>query len=159
MTTAVNSLTALSRTSKRPAFGSVFHLNNISYLQRYIVLDPTHDGLVYLLSTPTKEAINSNFRTAKAAYFDANFSPLMQTLTDDPKEKPGKAATKEKFTRFFDLLEEVVERHKVAVLLEDDPKGRLAIGEDIIKLLVPSLQRFTQKHREKEFSKSKLPQR
>lgn len=81
----------------------------------------------------------------------------MQALTDDPKEKVNKAATKEKFTRFYDLLEEVVERHKVAQLMEDDPEGREAIGDDIIKLLVPSLARFTQKHREKEFSKSKHP--
>jgi Exo70 exocyst complex subunit. len=78
----------------------------------------------------------------------------MQALTDDPKEKPGKAVTKEKFTRFFDLLEEVMERHKVAKVLEDDEEGRETIADEVIRLVVPSLQRFTQKHRDKEFSKS-----
>lgn len=79
---------------------------------------------------------------------------MMQALTDDPKEKINKAATKEKFTRFFDLLEEVMERHKLAKVMEDDEDGRETIGEEVIKLVIPSLQRFTQKHRDKEFSKS-----
>lgn len=154
ITTSINSLNTLSRTSRRPAFGSIFLLNNISYLRQHIIVEPEHPGLVDLLSKPTRDALNSNFRTAKAAYFDSNYTPLMQALTDDPKEKPGKAVTKEKFTRFFDLLEEVMERHKLAKVLEDDAAGRETIGEEVVKLVVPSLQRFTQKHREKEFSKS-----
>lgn len=134
--------------------GSIFLLNNISYLRQRIILEPQNAGLSDLLSKPTLEAINSNFRTAKAAYFDSNFSPLMQALTDDPKEKGGKAVTKEKFTRFFDLLEEVVERHKLGKVLEDDEEGRETLADEVVKLVVPSLQRFTSKHREKEFSKS-----
>jgi len=106
------------------------------------------------MSPSTSEALNSAFRTAKAGYFDLNFSPLMQAITDDPKDKSNKSAGKEKFTRFFDLLDEVVERHKFAQVLEDDPTGRAEIGEEIVMLVVPSFQRFTQKQRDKEFSKS-----
>jgi len=80
----------------------------------------------------------------------------MQTLTDDPKEKANKSATKEKFTRFFDLLEEVMERHKLAKVMEDDEEGREQMAEDVVKLVIPSLQRFTQRHRDKEFSKSEF---
>ncbi|KAF4582516.1 hypothetical protein EYR38_002642 [Pleurotus pulmonarius] len=155
ITTAVNSLTTLSRAQRRPSMGSIFLLNNISYLRQRVILEPQNVGLSDLLSKPTLEAINSNFRTAKAAYFDSNFSPLMQALTDDPKEKGGKAVTKEKFTRFFDLLEEVVERHKLGKVLEDDEEGRETLADEVVKLVVPSLQRFTSKHKEKEFSKSK----
>lgn len=154
VTTAINSLNTLSRTSRRPAIASIFLLNNISYLRHHLILDPAHPELFSLLSKPTQDALNSNFRTAKAAYFDSNFSPLMQALTDDPKEKANKAATKEKFTRFFDLLEEVMERHKLAKVMEDDPEGRETIGDEVVKLVIPALQRFTQKHRDKEFSKS-----
>ncbi|KAJ8517884.1 hypothetical protein ONZ45_g4972 [Pleurotus djamor] len=154
ITTAVNSLSTLSRAQRRPSMGSIFLLNNISYLRQHIILAPRHEGLLDLLSKPTQDAINSNFRTAKAAYFDSNFSPLMQALTDDPKEKGGKSVTKEKFTRFFDLLEEVVERHKLGKVLEDDEDGREVIADEVVKLVVPSLQRFTSKHREKEFSKN-----
>ncbi len=110
-----------------------------------------------IMSRPTLDAINSNFRTAKAGYFDSNFSPLLQALADDKdKSGGGKAAAKEKFTRFFDLLEETKERHQIARVLEDDDEQREMLEEEVIKLVVPSFQRFTQKMREKEFSKSKL---
>lgn len=151
--TTVKSLTELSKTHRRPALGAIFLLNNISYLRQNIMLEPRHDALRDLLSLPTTSMLESNFRTAKAGYFDTNFSPLMQALSDDPKEK-GKTAAKEKFTRFFDLLEEVLERHKLARVLEDDSEARESIGEDVIKLVVPALQKFTNKQREKEFSKN-----
>ena len=154
--TPVKRLTELSKTHSRPALGAIFLLNNISYLRQNIILEPRHESLRDLLSPPTTNMLDSNFRTAKAGYFDANFSPLMQALADDPKEK-GKTAAKEKFTRFFDLLEEVLERHKYARVLEDDPTARESIGEDVIKLVVPALQKFTNKQREKEFSKSASP--
>lgn len=83
----------------------------------------------------------------------------MQALSEDrEKEKIGssawKAATKEKFTRFYDLLEEVGERHRMAKVLEEDEEARKAVAEEAVKLVIPSLQRFTQKQRDKEFSKS-----
>ncbi|KAG6819844.1 hypothetical protein H0H93_008047 [Arthromyces matolae] len=151
--TAVTSLNTLSRSSRRPALASIFLLNNVAYLRHHLILDPIHPSLPTLLPKSAHDHLNSNFRTAKAAYFDSNFSPLMQTLTDDPKEK-SKSATKEKFTRFFDLLEEVLERHKLAKLMEDDGVGRETIGEEVVKLVIPALQRFSQKHRDKEFSKN-----
>jgi len=155
VTTVINSLTTLSRTQKRPAFGSIFLLNNISYL-RTRLLDP---DIRSLLSKPSADVLNSNFRTAKAAYFDLNFSPLIQTLADD-KDKgsslvgSARTATKERFTRFFDLFEEVKERHRIARVLEEEREGRQQLAEEVVKLVVPSLQRFTQRNREKEFSKN-----
>ncbi len=79
----------------------------------------------------------------------------MQTLQED-KDK-SKSATKEKLTRFFDLLEEVAERHRIARVLQDDQDGRETVAEEVVKLVVPSLQRFTQRNTGKEFSKSKHP--
>ncbi|KAF8067460.1 exocyst complex component, exo70 subunit [Lyophyllum atratum] len=152
--TAITSLNTLSRSSRRPAIASIFLLNNVSYLRHHLLLEPVHPALPSLLPKTAQDYLNSNFRTAKAAYFDSNFSPLMQALTDDPKEKANKAATKEKFTRFFDLLEEVMERHKLAKVMEDDADGRETLGEEVAKLVIPSLQRFSQKHRDKEFSKN-----
>ncbi|KAL0565578.1 exocyst complex component exo70 [Marasmius crinis-equi] len=152
--TSVSTLNMIAKTQRRPPFNSVFLLNNVAYLRRNICIDPKDDRLLDYLTKPTQDILNSNFRTAKSAYFDANFSPLMQALTDDPKEKAGRGATKEKFTRFYDLLEEVLERHKIAPVLEDDPDERDAIGSDVIKFVIPSLKAFTQKHREKEFSKN-----
>jgi len=152
--TLIASLTALSRMQRRPAFGSVFLLNNTAYLCATLLAPRA--PLLEILSRPTQETINSNFRTAKAGYFEANFSPLVQVLAED-KEKSGgaaKAAAKEKFTRFFDLLEEIRERHQLARVLEDDEEQRAMLEDEVVKLVVPSLQRFTQKMREKEFSKN-----
>jgi len=156
--TFTTSITSIARTQRRPPFDTFFVLNNIAYLRKNLLLDPRQESLIDYLSKPTQEALNSNFRTAKASYLDSNFSPLMQALTQDPTTAKGgskdKAATKEKFTRFYDLLEEVLERHKLAKLLEDDEESREAIGNDVIKFLIPSLKAFTQKNKEKEFSKN-----
>lgn len=151
--TTINSLTTLSRTSKRPPFAAIFLLNNVSYLLTSLFLRPVHPALPILLPKPAHDILNSSFRTAKATYFDANFSPLMQALMDDPKEKANKSATKEKLTRFFDLLEEVTDRHKMARVMEDDPEGRERMSEEVVKLVIPSLQRFIQRHRDKDFGK------
>jgi len=155
VTTAINSLTTVSRT-RRPVFGAIFLLNNITYLRRHLLLQPDHITLPFLLSQSAVDALNSNWRTAKAAYFDTSFSPLMQAITDDPKEKSGKSQVKEKFTRFYDLLDEVVERHRLFKVLEEDKEERSAIADEVVMLVVPSLKRFTQKQKEKEFSRSKL---
>lgn len=142
--------------SRRHAFGSIFLLNNISYLKQHLLLQPKYSELTDLISQAAQDAINSNYRTAKAGYFDSNFSPLMQAITDDPKDKYAKGVAKEKFTRFFDILDEVIERHKLSKVLEDDPQGKEALGGEVVMLVIPSLQRFTQKQKDKEFSKSKL---
>ena len=144
----------ISRTSRRPAFGSIFLLNNISYLRLHLILQPSDPNLLNFIPQPTEEALNSNFRTAKAGYFDSNFSPLMQTITEDFRDKTVRAVVKEKFTRFFDLLDEVVERHKLVVVLEDDIDGRDALRDEVVMVVIPSFQKFTQKQKDKEFSKS-----
>ncbi|KAG6899569.1 hypothetical protein C0993_009148 [Termitomyces sp. T159_Od127] len=149
--TSVNSVNTLSRTSKRPAIASIFLLNNISYLHHHLLVDPVHPALSSLLPQSAKDHLNINFRAAKTAYFDSNFSPLVQILTDETKEKSTllkSSATKEKLTRFFDSLEEVMERHKFAKVMEDDEEARGLIGEEVVKLVIPSLQKFSQKHRE-----------
>ncbi|KAG6895953.1 hypothetical protein C0992_011311 [Termitomyces sp. T32_za158] len=149
--TSVNSVNALSRTSKRPAIASIFLLNNVSYLHHHLLVDPVHPALFSLLPQSAKDHLNSNFRTAKAGYFDSNFSPLVQILADETKDKSTllkSSATKEKLTRFFDSLEEVMERHKYARVMEDDEDARELIGEEVVKLVITSLQRFSQKHRD-----------
>ncbi|KDQ53737.1 hypothetical protein JAAARDRAFT_161423 [Jaapia argillacea MUCL 33604] len=150
----IKTLIVISRNQKAPVFGSIFLLNNIAYLRKLLLIEPRKPDVVTLFSKPTMEALNSNFRTAKAGYFDANFSPLMQALMEDKEKGGGKSVTKEKFTKFFDLFEEVTERHRMVKVLEDDKLGRETVVEEVVKLVVPSLRQFTQKNREKEFSKN-----
>ena len=153
VTTTIASLNAFSQ-SKRAPFRPVFLLNNISYLRQNLLLEPSNDVIPSLIPSPTVDALNSAFRTAKAAYFDSNLSPLMQVLTESPKEEKNKAIVKDKFMKFFVLLDEVVERHRLARVLEDDPKARKEIEDEVVMLVVPSFRLFMQKH--KEFSRSKL---
>lgn len=155
--TTSSTLSTLSRSTRRPAIGAIFLLNNISYLLNSLLFSPDEaQPIEALLAPAARNALQSAFRTAKAGYFDANFSPLLQALGDGPGSGggSGKAATKEKFTRFFDLLEEIVERHRGARVLPDDDAGRDALAEEAVKLVVPSLQRFIQRNKEREFSKS-----
>jgi exocyst complex component 7 len=152
----MGSLLTLSRTSRRPAFGSIFLLNNISYLRLHLLLQPSDPNLPIPIAKSTEDALNSNFRMAKAGYFDSNFSPLMQAITEDPRDKSNRSAAKEKFTRFFDLLDEVIERHKLVTVLEDDADGRNAMRDEVVMVVIPSFQKFTKKQKDKEFSKSML---
>ncbi|TFK95285.1 Cullin repeat-like-containing domain protein [Pterulicium gracile] len=158
--TLVTTLTTLSKSNtRRPSMGSVFLLNNITYIYTR-VLSPS-SALPSLLSTPTKDSLKSAFRTAKAGYFDANYSPLMAALSDSPSsdfgsdKKAGKERTKDKMTKFFDLLEEVVERHRLgARVLEEDEEERRVVGEEVVKLVVTSMRGFVGKYRDKELGKN-----
>ena len=95
-----------------------------------------------LLSKPSQDALNSAYRTAKAVYFDANFSPLIQALGD----MGGKKDAKEKITRFFDALDEVCDRHRTSRILPDDPEGREMLEDEVVRLVGPALTRFNQKN-------------
>ena len=149
----ITSLVTLSRSQRRPSFGSIFLLNNMSYLRTHLLTQPIN-GVDALISSQGRESLNSNFRTAKANYMDANLSPLLTVLAED-KDK-SKSSVKEKFTRFFDLLDELVERHAVAVVLPDDSEGdeREMVCQEVVLLVVPLFQKFMQKNPGKDFSRS-----
>lgn len=85
----------------------------------------------------------------------------MAALSDSPSsdfgsdKKAGKERTKDKMTKFFDLLEEVVERHRLgARVLEEDEEERRVVGEEVVKLVVTSMRGFVGKYRDKELGKS-----
>ncbi|THH10611.1 hypothetical protein EW145_g1201 [Phellinidium pouzarii] len=153
--TTLSTLTTLSRSARRPAFGAIFLLNNVSYFLSSLLSPVETAPVEVLLAPPARNALQSGFRTAKAAYFDANFSPLLQALGDGPGSgsgSSGRAAVKEKFTRFYELLDDIVERHRVVRVLPEDNRALESLAEEAVKLVVPSLQRFIQKH--KDFSKN-----
>jgi exocyst complex component 7 len=156
--TLISTLNTSSVMGRRAQMGSIYLLNNISHLRNRL-LDAPESSIDEYLSKPTQDILNSNFRTAKAAYFDSNFSPLIQALADEKEQSRGlvgggkSAMMKEKWSRFFDALEEVSERHRVARVLSDDPDGRSMLQEEVVRLVIPALLRFTQKNKEKEFSK------
>ena len=66
----------------------------------------------------------------------------------------GKRPRRRSLQSFFDLLEEVAERHWIARVLEDDEEWRKTVVDEVVRLVVPNLQQFTTKNKEKELSKS-----
>ena len=153
VSTTITSLVTLSRSQRRPTFGSIFLLNNISYLRTHLLAQAIN-GVDDLVSSQGRELINSNFRTAKANYMDANLTPILTVLAED-KDK-SKSSVKEKFTRFFDLLDELFERHAIAAVLPDNSEEdeRETICQEVVLLVVPLFQKFVQKNPGKDFSRS-----
>lgn len=158
ITTLVNALNMLAK-GRRPQMGSIYFLNNVSFI-RSRLLDSPETSIDSLIAPETRNIINSNFRVAKATYFDSNFSPLIQSLGDDKEPSGGllgsgrSAQMKEKWSRFFSAFEELAERHRVARVMPDDPQGRVMLQDEAVRLVLPLLLRFTEKHKDKEFSKS-----
>ncbi|KAH9171613.1 hypothetical protein EDB89DRAFT_1094737 [Lactarius sanguifluus] len=70
---------------------------------------------------------------------DSNFSRSCMCSRKTRRSRAGKAAAMEKFTRFFDLLDEINEQHQLARVLEDDEEQRALLEDDVVKLVVPSL--------------------
>lgn len=153
VTALTTSLTSMSKQQRRPALASIFLLNNISFLRSKLLLEP-ETPVDDFISAQTQSHLNSQYRTAKASYFEANFSVLLGSLQEDRAKGTTKAGTKEKFATFFDSLEEVAERHRFARVLGEDPAGRDGLADDVARLVIPALQRFMQKHKDKEFSKN-----
>jgi len=97
-----------------------------------------------------------------------NFTALIQTLSDDRSDSKsgGKTAAKEKFTRFFDLLDEILERHRMAKVFdssggiqsqedeEEEAEERAGLGNEVTSFVIPTLKRFTQKQKDRDFSKN-----
>ncbi|KIO32205.1 hypothetical protein M407DRAFT_13962 [Tulasnella calospora MUT 4182] len=152
ITTLTESLQSMSKTQRMPGLGSIFLLNNISYLRAKLLLEP-ETPVDEFMSTTAQTHLNSQYRTAKASYFEANFTSLLQPLGDTGKDKGSKTNPKEKLATFYEALEAVAERHRFARVLGDDQNGREGIADDVVRLVVPALQRFVQKYKDKEFSK------
>ncbi|KAG8830294.1 hypothetical protein FRC17_005092 [Serendipita sp. 399] len=151
VTTLLNSLNSLATASKKPAQGSIFHFNNVAFLRTKLLLDP-ETPIDDLLGKPTQDSLNSNYRTAKATYFDVNFSPLVQALGDGG----GRRDVKEKLTRFFDALDEASDRHRVSKVLMDDEEGKEMLQEEVVRLVVPALKRFCDKNVQGSKDRTKL---
>lgn len=158
MSNLLTTLTTLTKTQRQLSLSSIFLLNNITHLRYHLLIAPT-TGVDDFLSAKTQSLLNATFRSAKATYLESNFSVLVSSLSEDKAQSglgSGRQSTKEKALRFFDCLEDVIERHRfVKGIMEDDDAGRTKMADDVVKLVVPVLASFVAKHREKEFSKSK----
>ncbi|KAF9515702.1 hypothetical protein BS47DRAFT_1371949 [Hydnum rufescens UP504] len=131
----LTTITTLTKTQKQLALSSIFLINNVSHLRLHLILAP---------STP-------------ATYLESNFTALVSCLSEDKAQSglgSNKQGVKEKALRFFDSLEDIIERHRFATVLAEDDEGRERLADDVVKLVVPVFSSFLAKHREKEFSRN-----
>ncbi|EIW74439.1 hypothetical protein CONPUDRAFT_67345 [Coniophora puteana RWD-64-598 SS2] len=170
----ITTINSLSKQHRKPASGSIFLLNNITYLRSRLLSVPQHttsplNGATTVLDTmsqPSRDALSSAWRTAKAGYLDSHLASLLGAFSEASSASAGKAAAKEAFVKFYEALEEVLERHKGVRVLGDvidgDGKGgtwdegteRGALEDEVIRLVVPALRAFVQKQKDREFSKN-----
>ena len=69
----------------------------------------------------------------------------------------SKTQLKEKWMRYWEVLDELVERHRFARVLLDDDEGRGLLADEAVRLVIPSLERFVTRNRDKDFTKSMFP--
>lgn len=152
----LTTITTLTKTQKRLPLSSIFLLNNISFIRLRLLSSPS-SPVDDMLSAASQSLLNATFRSAKATYLEANYTALISCLSEDKAQSglgSSKQGTKEKALRFFDCLEELVERHRFMKVLEEDEESRRKLADDVVQLVIPVLNSFLAKHREKEFSRS-----
>ena len=157
MSNLLTTITTLTKTQRQLALASIFLINNVSHLRLHLLLAPT-TPVDDLISAQAQSLLNATFRSAKATYLESNFTALVSCLSEDKAQSglgSNKQGIKEKALRFFDCLEDIVERHRFAKVLAEDEEGRDRLADDVVKLVVPVFSSFLAKHREKEFSKSR----
>lgn len=145
----LTTITTLTKTQKRLPLGSIFLINNVSYLRLRLLSSP-ETPVDDMLSAKSQAMINGTFRSAKATYIESNLTTLIQTLSDDRTQsglKNDSKGAREKSLRFFDCLDEWVERHRFAKVLKEDDEAREKLSDDVVKLVVPILQTFVTKHK------------
>jgi hypothetical protein len=153
----LTTLNTLCKSHRRASLGSIFLLNNVSHLRLHLLGNPS-STIDELLSRQTRELLNSSYRSSKAEYFSSNYTPLIQCLSDDPPTKgsefgfgsSGKTSLKDKWRVFFEALDELVDRHRVARVMGDDEEGRELLCDEAVRILVPTMERFVGKGKEKE---------
>ena len=145
----IQALLTLLRTHEHPSYGAIFLLNNMAYLRTQLLVKRA--DVTAMLARPTRDLLDSNLHIAEAGYFDVNFSPLVQTLTDE--EATSQSDVNNKLNRFFKLLDEVAAQHESAKVLMEDPCGRTMVATEAVRMVVPSLRWFIQRSLVHEWSK------
>jgi len=58
--------------------------------------------------------------------------------------------------KYWEVLDEIVERHRFARVMGDDEEARELLADEAVRMVtvIPSLERFVAKNREKDFTKN-----
>ncbi|KAH9816215.1 Cullin repeat-like-containing domain protein [Melampsora americana] len=157
--------TTITSTTAKNGLGAVFVFNNLNYIRREVLESAISD----ILGKSIEDELNKRVRACKVRYMEV-WSPLISALMDaggdDSKgfglgavksALPGQQAgaerrdVKDRFGRFNDAFEEVVNLHKVAQFDKSDSEVRERLRDEIERMIMP---KFTQRHEGGQFSKN-----
>lgn len=161
--------TTITSTTAKNGLGAVFMFNNLNYIRREVL----ESGISDILGKPIEDELNKRVRACKVRYMEV-WSPLISALMDAGGEDskggfglgavksalPGQQAgaerreVKDRFGRFNDAFEEVVNLHKVAQFDKSDGEVRERLRDEIERMIVPTYAKFTQRHEGGQFSKN-----
>lgn len=137
----------------RSGLGAVFVLNNLHYIRREVLESAISD----ILGKSIEDELNKRVRVCKVRYMEV-WSPLISALMDAGGDEgksgfglgavksalPGQQAgaerrdVKDRFGRFNDAFEEVVNLHQVAQFDKGDADLRERLRDEIERMIVPT---------------------
>jgi len=56
--------------------------------------------------------------------------------------------------KYWEVLDEIVERHRYARVMGNDEEARELLADEAVRMVTPPLERFVAKNREKDFTKN-----
>ncbi|KAA1066047.1 hypothetical protein PGT21_019274 [Puccinia graminis f. sp. tritici] len=158
---------AITSVTARNGVGAIYMLNNFTYIRRELL----ESAVLDIYGDPLADQLNKRVRTCKVRYLEI-WSPLISALMDAGGEEgkfglgavksalPGQHAgaerrdVKDRFGRFNEAFEEVIQLHQAANLANNDPDLKDQLRDEIERMIMPTYAKFTQRHEGGQFSKN-----
>ncbi|KAH9441568.1 hypothetical protein MJO28_008484 [Puccinia striiformis f. sp. tritici] len=162
--TVANTITSVTA---RNGVGAIYMLNNFTYIRRELL----ESAVLDIYGDQLSDQLNKRVRTCKVRYLEI-WSPLISALMDGGGEEvkfglgavksalPGQHAgaerrdVKDRFGRFNEAFEEVIQLHQAANLANNDPDLKDQLRHEIERMIMPTYAKFTQRHEGGQFSKN-----
>ncbi|KAG0152288.1 hypothetical protein CROQUDRAFT_649657 [Cronartium quercuum f. sp. fusiforme G11] len=164
----VSSQNTITSATARSGLGAVYVLNNLNYIRREVLESAISD----ILGKSIEDELNKRVRASKVRYMEI-WAPLISALMDAGGDEgkggfglgavksalPGQQAgaerreVKDRFGRFNDAFEEVVNLHNLAQFDKADAEMRERLRDEIERMVVPTYAKFAQRHEGGQFSK------
>ncbi|OAV99275.1 hypothetical protein, variant [Puccinia triticina 1-1 BBBD Race 1] len=158
---------AITSVTARNGVGAIYMLNNFTYIRRELL----ESAVLDIYGDQLGDQLNKRVRTCKVRYLEI-WSPLISALMDAGGEEgkfglgavksalPGQHAgaerrdVKDRFGRFNEAFEEVIQLHQAANLASNDPDLKDQLRDEIERMIMPTYAKFTQRHEGGQFSKN-----
>lgn len=161
---AANTITSVTA---RNGVGAIYMLNNFTYIRRELL----ESMVIDIMGEQLEDQLNKRVRSCKVRYLEI-WSPLISALMDAGGDEgkfglgavksalPGQQAgaerrdVKDRFGRFNDAFEEIIQLHQAARLDNNDPEMKDRLRDELERMIMPTYAKFAQRHEGGQFSKN-----